>query len=97
VRSSLAFGFCHRQSVAWRCDDSQPGGCWRRSGIRGFDGGMECRFLVGCPEACWCGCQHLFVLPPQGKAMKKPNLFIIGAPKCGTTALAKWLSDRPEI
>ena len=29
--------------------------------------------------------------------MKKPNLFIIGAPKCGTTALAKWLSDRPEI
>ncbi|HAB36846.1 MAG TPA: hypothetical protein DCE52_02385 [Rhodobacteraceae bacterium] len=26
-----------------------------------------------------------------------PNLFIIGAPKCGTTALASWLSIHPEI
>ena len=29
--------------------------------------------------------------------MKKPNLFIIGAPKCGTTSLAKWLSGHPEV
>ncbi len=28
---------------------------------------------------------------------KKPNLFIIGAPKCGTTALAVYLSDNPNI
>ncbi len=28
---------------------------------------------------------------------RKPNLFIIGAPKCGTTALATWLSGHPEI
>lgn len=27
----------------------------------------------------------------------KPNFFIIGAPKCGTTALAKWLSDHPLV
>ncbi len=27
----------------------------------------------------------------------KPNLFIIGAPKCGTTALAAYLSDHPNI
>lgn len=29
--------------------------------------------------------------------MKKPNLFILGAPKCGTTALSHWLSLHPEI
>lgn len=26
-----------------------------------------------------------------------PNLFIIGAPKCGTTALTRYLSDHPDI
>lgn len=26
-----------------------------------------------------------------------PNFFIIGAPKCGTTSLAKWLSEHPNI
>lgn len=29
--------------------------------------------------------------------MKKPNFFIIGAPKCGTTSLAAWLSDHPQV
>ena len=29
--------------------------------------------------------------------MKKPNLFVIGAPKCGTTSLAKWLNEHPKI
>ncbi|HDM78515.1 MAG TPA: sulfotransferase [Deltaproteobacteria bacterium] len=29
--------------------------------------------------------------------MKKPNFFIIGAPKCGTTSLATWLSEHPNI
>lgn len=29
--------------------------------------------------------------------MKKPNFFIIGAPKCGTTSLASWLSTHPDI
>lgn len=29
--------------------------------------------------------------------MKKPNFFIIGAPKCGTTSLASWLSEHPQI
>ena len=27
----------------------------------------------------------------------KPNFFIIGAPKCGTTSLAAWLSSHPNI
>jgi hypothetical protein len=29
--------------------------------------------------------------------MKKPNFFIIGAPKCGTTSLYAWLSEHPNI
>ena len=29
--------------------------------------------------------------------MRKPDLFILGAPKCGTTALATWLSEHPYI
>jgi hypothetical protein len=29
--------------------------------------------------------------------MKKPNFFIIGAPKCGTTSLAAWLATNPNI
>lgn len=29
--------------------------------------------------------------------MKSPNFFIIGAPKCGTTALASWLAEHPHV
>jgi hypothetical protein len=29
--------------------------------------------------------------------MKKPNFFIVGAPKCGTTSLAAWLADHREV
>ena len=29
--------------------------------------------------------------------MKKPNFFILGAPKCGTTSLAKWLSEHKNV
>lgn len=29
--------------------------------------------------------------------MKKPNLFIVGAPKCGTTAMAYYLSQHPQV
>lgn len=29
--------------------------------------------------------------------MKKPNFFIVGAPKCGTTSLAAWLSDHSQV
>lgn len=28
---------------------------------------------------------------------KKPNLFILGAPKCGTTSMASWLAQHPDI
>jgi len=31
------------------------------------------------------------------KFMPKPNFFILGAPKCGTTSLANWLSEHPAI
>ncbi len=29
--------------------------------------------------------------------MKKPSLFIIGAPKCGTTALCAYLANHPSV
>lgn len=29
--------------------------------------------------------------------MKRPNFFIIGAPKCGTTSLASWLAQHPQV
>jgi hypothetical protein len=29
--------------------------------------------------------------------MRKPDFFIVGAPKCGTTALYEWLREHPEI
>lgn len=29
--------------------------------------------------------------------MRKPNFFIVGAPKCGTTALAQYLMEHPEV
>lgn len=29
--------------------------------------------------------------------VRKPNLFIIGAPKCGTTSLAAWLAEHPNV
>lgn len=31
------------------------------------------------------------------KLVPKPNLFIIGAPKCGTTSMHNWLSGHPQI
>lgn len=29
--------------------------------------------------------------------IKKPNFFIIGAPKCGTTAMARYLGEHPDV
>jgi hypothetical protein len=29
--------------------------------------------------------------------VRKPNFFILGAPKCGTTSLAAWLAEHPDI
>lgn len=31
------------------------------------------------------------------EAYKRPNFFIIGAPKCGTTSIAAWLSQHPDV
>ncbi|MCB5943633.1 sulfotransferase [Acidocella sp. KAb 2-4] len=28
---------------------------------------------------------------------RKPNFFIIGAPKCGTTSWASWLAEHPQV
>ncbi len=33
----------------------------------------------------------------MGKEVKKPNFFIVGAPKCGTTAMNEYLKQHPEI
>ena len=32
----------------------------------------------------------------QKKAVRKPSFFIVGAPKCGTTALWTYLRERPD-
>lgn len=29
--------------------------------------------------------------------MCRPNLFVLGAPKCGTTSIASWLSEHPDV
>ncbi|HUB98157.1 MAG TPA: sulfotransferase [Stellaceae bacterium] len=29
--------------------------------------------------------------------MKQPSFFVLGAPRCGTTSLATWLADHPQI
>ncbi len=29
--------------------------------------------------------------------MSRPNFFIVGAPKCGTTSLAAWLAEHPDV
>lgn len=34
---------------------------------------------------------------PSATSVKKPNFFILGAPKCGTTALAQRLAEHPQI
>jgi hypothetical protein len=39
-------------------------------------------------------------IPPSSEhtdMTKRPNFFILGAPKCGTTSLAQWLSENPRI
>ena len=35
--------------------------------------------------------------PRTGAALRKPDLFIVGAPKCGTSAMADYLAAHPEI
>lgn len=40
--------------------------------------------------------QHI-VDAPVRKSMSLPNLFIVGAPKCGTTALYQYLRQHPEV
>jgi hypothetical protein len=36
-------------------------------------------------------------LRPRGWGMRKPNFFIVGAPKCGTTSLSAWLAEHRQI
>jgi hypothetical protein len=31
------------------------------------------------------------------KVLRKPNFFIVGAPKCGTTSMSVWLSENPNV
>lgn len=37
------------------------------------------------------------VIAVRMKNSDLPNLFIIGAPKCGTTSLFRWLADHPQV
>ena len=41
---------------------------------------------------------HLNVSPARSLAVcKRPDFFIVGAPRCGTTALTQYLSEHPDI
>ncbi len=33
----------------------------------------------------------------MNRSVRRPNLFIIGAPKCGTTSLRAWLAEHPQV
>ena len=33
----------------------------------------------------------------SGERMRRPNFFIVGAPKCGTTAMNDYLKQHPDI
>ena len=46
-------------------------------------------------DVCQPGTINRASTPPT--SMMKPNFFIIGAPKCGTTSLAAWLAEHPQI
>ena len=36
-------------------------------------------------------------MAPRDKSGPRPNLFIVGAPKCGTTAWVEYLRTHPDI
>ncbi|MEW8073204.1 MAG: sulfotransferase [Candidatus Thiodiazotropha endolucinida] len=40
---------------------------------------------------------NIAIIMLQKENIPKPNLFIVGAPKCGTTALAAYLGDHPQV
>ena len=35
--------------------------------------------------------------PPYTLLIRKPNFFIVGAPKCGTTAMSEYLAQHPDV
>ena len=37
------------------------------------------------------------VVGGREESMRKPDFFIVGAPKCGTTAMYQWLDAHPEV
>ena len=41
--------------------------------------------------------RRLSIGPGNVGVMSSPNFFILGAPKCGTTSLAAWLSTHPHV
>ena len=43
------------------------------------------------------GEDHSLATGSRGIALRKPNFFIIGAPKCGTTSMSAWLAGHPQI
>ncbi len=34
---------------------------------------------------------------PGASRSRRPNFFIVGAPKCGTTAWVRYLEDHPDV
>ena len=56
---------------------------------------MEFNHVFSGPKAVECGFDNFRAC--QVKKMKRPNFFIVGAPKCGTTALSEYLRTHPQV
>ena len=44
-----------------------------------------------------CRPNWFLILSEAPRASRRPNFFIVGAPKCGTTAMTTYLRDHPQI
>ncbi len=79
------------------CADSAAG--HRRRGPRNCcqHDRLECRACAAAASTDGPGELCHPALATRADAVRRPNFFIVGAPKCGTTSLATWLGRHPSV